>query len=136
MRSVTPSGQRADDWICTSIIRFTRPAPFSVEPRRQVKAGVQGVEPCLAVLEAACFPEAHSCNGSRPAGRKHFQFNYFFSSAVQYASLRNFDQHSIRRSCAAYSGLPPRQDGVFPLDHEPVFFSGPDGNRTHHTDFA
>ena len=35
MRSVTPSGQRADDWICTSIIRFTRPAPFSVEPRRQ-----------------------------------------------------------------------------------------------------
>ena len=25
---------RADDWICTSIIRFTRPAPFSVEPRR------------------------------------------------------------------------------------------------------
>ena len=26
------------------------------------KAGVQGVEPCSAVLEAACFPEAHSCN--------------------------------------------------------------------------
>jgi hypothetical protein len=37
--SVTPSGQRADDWICTSIIRFTRPAPFSVEPRRQIKKG-------------------------------------------------------------------------------------------------
>ena len=35
MRSVTPSGQRADDWICTSIIRFTGPAPYSVEPRRQ-----------------------------------------------------------------------------------------------------
>lgn len=26
---------RADDWIRTSIIRFTRPAPYSVEPRRQ-----------------------------------------------------------------------------------------------------
>ena len=25
------------------------------------KAGVQGIEPCWAVLEAACFPEAHSC---------------------------------------------------------------------------
>ena len=24
------------------------------------KAGVQGIEPCWAVLEAACFPEAHS----------------------------------------------------------------------------
>ena len=27
--------KRADDWICTSIIRFTRPAPYSVEPRRR-----------------------------------------------------------------------------------------------------
>ena len=33
-------------------------------------------------------------------------------------------------------GLPPRQGGVFPLDHEPLSFSGPDGNRTHHTDLA
>ena len=33
-------------------------------------------------------------------------------------------------------GLPPRQGGVLPLDHEPLFFSGPDGNRTHHTDLA
>ena len=55
---------RADDWIRTSIIPLTKRAPFSVEPRRQVKAGVQGVEPCLAVLEAACFPEAHSCNSA------------------------------------------------------------------------
>ena len=38
MRSATPSGSnssRADDWIRTSINRFTRQAPFSVEPRRQ-----------------------------------------------------------------------------------------------------
>ena len=35
MRSVTPSGQSADDWICTSIIPLTRRTPFSVEPRRQ-----------------------------------------------------------------------------------------------------
>ena len=26
---------RADDWICTSIERFTGPPPFSIEPRRQ-----------------------------------------------------------------------------------------------------
>ena len=31
---------RADDWICTSIIRFTRPAPCYVEPRRQYQKGV------------------------------------------------------------------------------------------------
>ena len=61
MRSITPSRYGADDWIRTSMIRFTRPAPFSVEPRRH-QAGVQGIEPCWAGLEAACFPEAHSCN--------------------------------------------------------------------------
>ncbi len=33
-------------------------------------------------------------------------------------------------------GSPPRQGGVVPLDHEPVFFSGPDGSRTRHTDLA
>ena len=38
MRSVTPSGQRADDWIRTSIIRFTRQAPFYFEPRRRLTA--------------------------------------------------------------------------------------------------
>ena len=26
---------RADDWICTSMSRFTRAVPFSVEPRRR-----------------------------------------------------------------------------------------------------
>ncbi len=45
---------RADDWICTSIMRFTGPPPFSVEPRRQ--AGVRGFEPRWAVLEAASSP--------------------------------------------------------------------------------
>ena len=38
---------RADDWIRTSMIRFTRPAPFSVEPRRQ----------------------KHRCKESNPVGR-------------------------------------------------------------------
>ena len=33
-------------------------------------------------------------------------------------------------------GSPPRQGGVFPLDHEPMSSSGPDGSRTHHTDLA
>jgi hypothetical protein len=27
--------ERADDWIRASILRFTRPLPFYVEPRRQ-----------------------------------------------------------------------------------------------------
>ena len=34
-RSATPSGHvRADDWIRTSICRFTKPVPYLVEPRR------------------------------------------------------------------------------------------------------
>ena len=32
-------------------------------------------------------------------------------------------------------GFPPRQGGVVPLDHQPVF-SGPDRSRTDHTDLA
>ncbi len=43
MRSFTPSGLvvfRADDWICTSINRFTRAAPSCFEPRRQMTDGV------------------------------------------------------------------------------------------------
>ena len=51
MRSVTPSGQRADDWICTSIIRFTRPAPFCVEPRRH-SGCPEGVEPSPSASQA------------------------------------------------------------------------------------
>ena len=34
---------------------------LAIRPRRH-RAGVQGIEPCGAVLEAACFPEAHSCS--------------------------------------------------------------------------
>ena len=60
MRSATPSGQnspsRADDWIRTSIDRFTRPAPFYVEPRRQARA--RGVEPRPPALETDCSPRS------------------------------------------------------------------------------
>lgn len=50
MRCITPTGcnqtARADDWVRTSILRLTRSAPFSVEPRRQPgrkrPEGVQG----------------------------------------------------------------------------------------------
>ena len=41
-RSATPSGHvRADDWICTSICRFTKPVPSSVEPRRQISTSAR-----------------------------------------------------------------------------------------------
>ena len=52
---------KADDWVRTSITWFTRPAPFSVEPRRQ-SAPVQGVEPCAAALETACSPGSTPVN--------------------------------------------------------------------------
>ena len=57
MRSATPSGQqiRADDWICTSMMRFTEPPPrYSATSATQ--AGVRGFEPRRAALEAASSP--------------------------------------------------------------------------------
>ena len=58
MRSATLSGHhRADDWIRTSIYRFTGPAPFSIEPRRHFyPARARGFEPRVAALETACPP--------------------------------------------------------------------------------
>ncbi len=100
MRSVTPSGQRADDWICTSIIRFTRPEPFSVEPRRHQHEREES-NPVRQFWRLAALPGARSCNGLRPEGRRPFHIAYFSSAAFQYASLTNFDQLSIRTSCAA-----------------------------------
>ena len=48
---------RADDWICTSMMRFTGPPPFLIEPRRQ-QARARGVEPRAAGLEPACSPRS------------------------------------------------------------------------------
>ena len=49
--------KRADDWICTSICRLTKPVPSSVEPRRR-QARARGVEPRAPVLEAGCSPRS------------------------------------------------------------------------------
>ena len=59
MRSATPSGfksSRADDWIRTSMNRFTRPAPFCSSHVGIARA--RGVEPRPSVLEAACSPRS------------------------------------------------------------------------------
>ena len=45
---------RADDWICTSIIRFTKPAPFAIRPRRHKCASrPEGREPWLSSTSPA-----------------------------------------------------------------------------------
>jgi hypothetical protein len=58
---------RADDWIRTSMIRLTKPAPSSVEPRRR-SAGVEGFEPSSSDLETAILPlddtPVHTARGS------------------------------------------------------------------------
>ena len=101
MRSATPSGQtRADDWICTSIMRFTGPPPSSIEPRRQ-QAGVQGFEPCRAALETASAPRRPLLSVPGLATGDHWRNNYSRSVTFQYASLMNFDQLSIRMEWSA-----------------------------------
>ena len=107
MRSVTPSGRnaRADGWICTSIFRFTGPAPFYVEPRRhkherEESNPVRQDQPSVGARRLAALPGAHSCIA--PAlGPGAWVSIYFSSSTFQYASLMNFDQLSMRKLWAA-----------------------------------
>ena len=47
---------RDEDWICTSMSRFTKPVPSC--SATSAKARARGVEPRAAVLEAACSPRS------------------------------------------------------------------------------
>ena len=98
MRSATPSGRtiRADDWICTSIERFTKPPPFSIEPRRQHKQECKDSNPVARLWRPLPLPGGHSCIGPGLATGAFWRNNYSFSVTFQYASLMNFDQLSIR----------------------------------------
>ena len=98
MRSATPSGRhtRADDWIRTSMERFTAPPPFSVDPRRQHKQECKDLNPVGRLWRPLPLPGGHSCIGPRSRDRGHRRINYSRSVTFQYASLMNFDQLSIR----------------------------------------
>ena len=61
MLSVTPSGRKSRRLDLHQHHSAYKADAF-LSRATSAKAGVQGVEPCSAVLEAACFPEAHSCN--------------------------------------------------------------------------
>ena len=100
MRSATLSGCGADDWFRTSMIRFTRAVPFCFEPRRR-KHEREESNPVRQFWRLAALPGARSCNGRRPKDRRPYEITYFSSAAFQYDSLTNFDQLSIRTSCAA-----------------------------------
>ena len=56
---------RADDWICASIKRFTKPPPFSVEPRRQIKQECKDSNPVARLWRPLPLPGGHSCNRLR-----------------------------------------------------------------------
>ena len=64
MLSVTPSGHKSRRLDSHQHQPVYKTGAFLSRATSAIKAGVQGVEPCLAVLEAACFPEAHSCNSA------------------------------------------------------------------------
>ena len=98
MRPATPSGRifRADDWICTSMERFTGPPPFSIEPRRQLKQECKDLNPVGRLWRPLPLPGGHSCNWPQSHDQGLWRNNYSFSVTFQYASLMNFDQLSIR----------------------------------------
>ena len=107
---------RADDWICTSIIRFTRPPPFSVEPRRQ-KHECEESNPVRRLWRPLALPGAHSCKGPRTVHRGRWRNDYSSSVTFQYASLMNFDQLSIRTRVVGVQRLPRRPDRLLAQPH-------------------
>ena len=60
---------RADDWICTSIERFTGPPPFSIEPRRQNKQEREESNPVRRIWNLHPLPGGHSCIAPGHEGR-------------------------------------------------------------------
>ena len=107
MRSATLSRYGADDWIRTSINRFTRPMPCCSS--HVGKHEREDSNPVRQFWRLLALPGAHSCEASpvlRPGTHSHSLLN----STFQYASLTNFDQLSSRtwwrRTAASTSGGP------------------------------
>ncbi len=110
MRSATLSGyRRADDWIRTSINRFTRPAPFSVEPRRP-STSARSRTPS-ASFGGWLLSQEHT-RVKRPPDLAAWddRISLLQFETFQYASLTNFDQLSIRTWWSGVHRLPRRTD--------------------------
>ena len=60
---------RADDWICTSMERFTGPPPFSIEPRRQNKQECEESNPITRLWRPLPLPGGHSVSAPGDKGR-------------------------------------------------------------------
>ena len=99
MQSATPSGQKADDWIRTSMSRFTKPAP-DYSATSATKHERKDLNPVRQFWRLSALPGAHSCKAPLPVTAAE-QSLYVRSSTFQYASLTNFDQLFIRISCDA-----------------------------------
>jgi hypothetical protein len=107
MQSTTPSGRlaitRADDWIRTSMSsRKTSTGEMDAFLSRATSAISTSVRirtPCGSFGGCLLSQEHHSCKAAwplTPGGGRHSS-----NSTVQYASLMNLDQLSIRPSCRA-----------------------------------
>ena len=114
MRSATPSGRiiRADDWICTSIVRFTKPPPrcsatSAISRSARIRTPLGGFGDRFLSQEDTPVSAPGLATGD--LWRNHYSRSVTF----QYASLRNFDQLSIRNSWSAYSGFHVGRTGFF-----------------------
>ena len=105
------NSNRADDWIRTSMDRFTKPAPFFVEPRRHQHEREESnlVERLWRPL---ALPGARSCDvGNGPRLRPRRRCYSAASVTFQYASLTNLSQLAMRMLGAAYSGFQAGRTG-------------------------
>ena len=101
MKSATPSGRifRADGWIRTSMMRFTKPPPRYSATSASRSAGSR--TPCDGFGDRLLSQEhtPPSAPGLVTGGR--WRTHYSRSVTFQYASLMNFDQLSVRTAWSA-----------------------------------
>ena len=93
---------RADDWICTSMMRFTKPPPRCSATSASFQQEREDLNPVRRLWRPSALPGARSSIRPRPAGPgASWRNDYSPSVTFQYASLTNFDQLFIRMPCSA-----------------------------------
>ena len=92
---------RADDWICTSMMRFTKPPPRCSATSAISSRSARSRTPLGGFGGRFLSQEDTPVSAPGLATGGSWRNNYSRSVTFQYASLMNFDQLSIRTSWSA-----------------------------------
>ena len=101
MLSVTPSRHKSRRLDSHQHQPLYKSGAFLSRATSAIKHEREESNPVRQFWRLAALPGAHSCvKNSRQLEPGAIVVNYFANSTFQYASLMNFDQLSIRTSCA------------------------------------